>query len=167
MSADSPKSLSDIIAASGSAFRDLLTEAYASGHEAGFDAGYQAAISRVMGAVKLVATPPDGEPEARVITGEMRVTEGHDGAEMDVRAAPGTVKPAIEKLVKESAGITMQEIVERTGFKLNSVRGTLYTLKSEGSVDKWGEQWFPAKKDEQVLVEKIPEEFGDLREPKL
>lgn len=146
MSSDSPKSLSDILAASGSALRDLVTDAYSSGHEAGFDAGYKAAVLRFSEALRSVSEPPQEGPEDDVkIIGDFEPTIRELKVQVDaeVRATPGTVKPTIEKIVRESSGVTMQEIVEKTGFKFNSVRGTLYTLKSEGVVDKWGEQWFP------------------------
>lgn len=166
---EATKSLSDIIAASGSAFRDLVTEAYESGHEAGqaaghksgYEAGYRDAMSRVLAKIQEVASADSAGASETV------APDASDSGEAEGRATPGTVKPAIEKLVLESSGLTMQEIVERTGFKYNSVRGTLYTLKSEGIVDKWGEQWFPAKKEGPDVIESVPDEFRDLQEPKL
>jgi IclR helix-turn-helix domain len=59
------------------------------------------------------------------------------------RASPGTVKPAIMALIKKAPkGIRTAEIIERTGFKENSVRGTLSTLRRKGFADQRGSLWF-------------------------
>jgi hypothetical protein len=63
----------------------------------------------------------------------------HDAA---IRARAGTVKPAIKILIGNAAGgITASEIVARTGFKENSVRGTLAALRSENFAERRGELW--------------------------
>jgi len=59
------------------------------------------------------------------------------------RAPSGTVKPAIKDLIKNSAnGIRASDIIERTGFKDNSVRGTLAALRAEGFAERRGEFWY-------------------------
>jgi predicted HTH transcriptional regulator len=50
------------------------------------------------------------------------------------KAPPGTVRPAIVKMIEESSGVSTDEILTATGFKENSVRGTLSTLKKEGKI---------------------------------
>ena len=63
----------------------------------------------------------------------------------DERATQGSVKPKIVQLVAESAatGTTATEITNRTGFKPNTVRGTLWTLGHEGSIFKRAGRWYP------------------------
>jgi DNA-binding transcriptional ArsR family regulator len=59
------------------------------------------------------------------------------------RATAGTVKPAILKIIQDSVeGITAADIHERTGFRPNSVRGTLSTLRTEGLIYKKKDLWF-------------------------
>ncbi len=59
------------------------------------------------------------------------------------RAPSGSIKPKIAELVYNGAlGITAREIVDITGFKPNTVRGTLWTLRREGLIAKKGEGWY-------------------------
>jgi hypothetical protein len=62
------------------------------------------------------------------------------------RAAPGTVKPTILKLIEEASflddGISAAEIIRKTGFKENSVRGTISTLRIEKVIEQRGDRWF-------------------------
>ncbi len=61
------------------------------------------------------------------------------------RATQGSVKPTIAKLIAESAaGMTPGEIIEVTGFKPNSVRGTLWTLMHDGAIVKREGRWHSA-----------------------
>jgi len=63
-------------------------------------------------------------------------------ANSECRAPSGTVKPAIKELIEKAPnGIRASDIIERTGFKDNSVRGTLATLRSEGFAERHGELW--------------------------
>ena len=63
-------------------------------------------------------------------------------ADTEVRAPSGTVKPAIKRLIEKAPnGIRASDIIERTGFKDNSVRGTLATLRAEGFAERHGELW--------------------------
>lgn len=65
----------------------------------------------------------------------------------EARAVPGTVKPAIKSLIEDAKdGIRTSEIIEKTGFKENSVRGTLSTLKVDGFAERRGELWFLRKR---------------------
>jgi hypothetical protein len=63
--------------------------------------------------------------------------------DIESRAPSGTVKPGIKALIENASnGITASEIVEKTGFKENSVRGTLSALKADGFAERRGELWF-------------------------
>lgn len=59
------------------------------------------------------------------------------------RALPGSVKPAITRIVTEYPGLTVKEIQERTGIKHSSVRATLWTLSQENTVARRDGRWFP------------------------
>jgi hypothetical protein len=70
----------------------------------------------------------------------------------DGRLAPGTVKPTILKLITNATkGMTTDEIAKHTGFKPNSVRGTLSALAKEEAITKTGNQWFAARRTNGVL----------------
>jgi hypothetical protein len=73
------------------------------------------------------------------------VTLTGSDADLEVGRAPsGTVKPAIKELIEKAPnGILASDIIEKTGFKENSVRGTLSALKAEGFAERRGELWFP------------------------
>jgi hypothetical protein len=65
----------------------------------------------------------------------------------DGRARSGTVKPAIKELIEKSPnGIRASDIIERTGFKDNSVRGTLAALRAEGFAERHGEVWIMSQR---------------------
>ena len=70
------------------------------------------------------------------------------------RAPSGTVKPGIKALIENARnGITASQIIEKTGFKENSVRGTLSALKAEGVAERRGELWFLSQeKDSPALA---------------
>jgi len=57
------------------------------------------------------------------------------------KAPPGTVKPTILRLVETSRGLLTEQIIGSTGFKENSVRGTLSTLLKEGKIERNGTYW--------------------------
>ena len=83
-------------------------------------------------------TPHHGHPHER---GIVQTTRGD-------RVAPGTVKPTIMRLIEESSGlgISTNEIINKTGFKENSVRATLTTLGNDGFAERRGDRWI--KRDE-------------------
>jgi len=63
------------------------------------------------------------------------------------RAPSGTVKPGIKTLIENACnGITAAEIIEKTGFKENSVRGTLSALKADGFAERRGDLWFMSQR---------------------
>jgi hypothetical protein len=64
------------------------------------------------------------------------------------RASPGTVKPQILDVLRQSPeGISTRDIATLTGFKYNSVRGTLWLLKKEGHAANRDDKWFPASRE--------------------
>ena len=58
------------------------------------------------------------------------------------KAPPGTVRPAIIKMIERSSGVSTEQILTATRFKENSVRGTLSTLAKEGRIERRGGEWF-------------------------
>jgi hypothetical protein len=67
---------------------------------------------------------------------------------------PGTVKPTILKLVMDTpGGIPTEEIIAKTGFKENSVRGTLSGLLKLGQVFRSGKYWVANAEAPSVLTE--------------
>ena len=58
------------------------------------------------------------------------------------RAPLGTVRPTIQRLIaRYNHGISASEIIKHTGFKVNSVRSTLATLRREGLAERHGDLW--------------------------
>jgi hypothetical protein len=57
------------------------------------------------------------------------------------RAAQGSVKPMILKVIRERWGATSAEIQDATGAKYNSIRGTLWQLAHDGVIEKQGDKW--------------------------
>lgn len=79
-----------------------------------------------------------------------------DGRTMHVevkRAAPGSVKPIVERMVREHPGLSVDDIQGRTGIKRNSVRGTLWTLSTEGIVERRDDGWYPKLKTNEAADE--------------
>jgi hypothetical protein len=62
-------------------------------------------------------------------------------ASAPIKAPPGTVKPAILRMVETSPGLLTEQIISATGFKENSVRGTLSTLLKQGKIERNGAYW--------------------------
>ncbi len=55
------------------------------------------------------------------------------------RAPLGTVRPTIQWLIaRYNHGISASEIIKHTGFKVNSVRSALATLRREGLAERHG-----------------------------
>jgi predicted Rossmann fold nucleotide-binding protein DprA/Smf involved in DNA uptake len=63
------------------------------------------------------------------------------------RATPGTVKPTVLRIIEESSGgMTAAEIVQKTGFKPNSVRGTLHSLNKDEAIISVAGRWMAAQR---------------------
>lgn len=121
--------ISEIIKDGGSKVEALLREAF----DAGVVAGREDVRRQLEGFFS--ATSPLGEPEI--------VPAGRTIAPIVARAAPGTVKPTILQRIKDAKaiGLTTEELIEQTGFKANSVRGTVSTLQAEGMIQRMGNRW--------------------------
>jgi hypothetical protein len=65
-----------------------------------------------------------------------------NASEPRTKAPPGTVKPAILALIQQSPGVTTEHVISTTGFKENSVRGTLSTLAKEDRITRSRNKWF-------------------------
>jgi hypothetical protein len=74
-------------------------------------------------------SPSDGAPNIGPLPGTDVAI-----ARTSAKAPPGTVRPAIVKMIVESSGVSTEQILAATGFKENSVRGTLSTLHKEGKI---------------------------------
>lgn len=57
------------------------------------------------------------------------------------KARPGTVRPAILDLINHANGLQTEQIIRTTGFKQNSVRGTISTLAKEGKIERRENGW--------------------------
>ena len=69
---------------------------------------------------------------------------GHGGAiipRTSAKAPPGTVRPAILNIIMNSGGLQTEQIIRATGFKENSVRGTISTLAKEGKIERRLNGW--------------------------
>jgi hypothetical protein len=122
----------------------LLQEAFEAGRAFGHQEAsveFQSKIAAVFGLAS------SGEPPRTnqlAVVGVQPVPSPAAPPPEEGRAAPGSVKPVILNLLatKSAFGITMDEIVQATGIKYNSVRGTLYTLKQNGEAHRIGLKWF-------------------------
>ncbi len=69
------------------------------------------------------------------------------------RAPLGTVRPTIRRLIaRYKHGISAAEIIKQTGFKVNSVRSTLATLRREGLAERSGDLWVERDRDHGALA---------------
>ncbi len=81
------------------------------------------------------------------------------------RAAPGSVKPVVHRMLKSAPnGLTTSEIAGRGGFKFNSVRGTLWALGQEGHAENRDGRWFAILKTEEADEEPEPLSVGRIDE---
>jgi hypothetical protein len=140
------RSIDDIIAEVAAVIGPLLRETFEAGREAGARETTAAMKAKLLEAVDslnvadaalntvLGVTPTlADEPPAPQVLEEAAA----------IRATPGTVKPTIERLIASAPnGITTEEILAKTGFKANSVRGTLWTLNNDQAIEKRGDRWF-------------------------
>jgi hypothetical protein len=116
--------LDKIISASSETLRPLIEKA--------FELGYDAAVAEMK--TKLADLTPLNPNE-----------------ESSGRAKSGSVKPAIRQMIVETnVGLTLDEIVKATGFKPNSVRGTLWTLSREGLAVKHKNRWSCPKRPQEI-----------------
>ncbi len=145
----SPANIEDIMSRATDGIRELLKEAYEAGRAKGRDDIRRNLLSVLTNAEQ----PSDIAPRGGTPELDIAVQKALS------RATSGTVKPTIKTLIENAEkGILTSEIIEKTGFKENSVRGTLSTLKAEGFADRRGDLWFRAKTEPPIEEE---EGFAD------
>lgn len=129
------RTLDSIIAASAEAFQPLLQEAFEAGRSAG-----RAEADDLRAKMAALISVGQSLPPVVAVSPGAGATTGDLG-----RAIQGSVKPRIAKLIADSgtSGVTPSEITYITGFKANTVRGTIWTLGQEGSIVKRGSRWYP------------------------
>lgn len=124
----SPPTIEDLLSRATDSLRELLREAYEAGRESMKS--------------ELAAFLTSGSSHHTTVRTAIPVQMAIPVSE-EARATPGTVKPRIMALIEYAKdGITTSEIIEKTGFKENSVRGTLSALKAEGFAERHGEFWY-------------------------
>jgi len=126
------RSLESIIADAAESQRRLLEEAF----EAGRAVGRQEAATDLRAKIDGVLSQGEPAPMATFV----KPSIGNDK-----RAVSGSVRPTIERMIIDhaSTGLTLDEIEKATGFKHNSIRGTLWTLGNQGIAHKFHGRWFP------------------------
>jgi len=85
--------------------------------------------------------------------GETGVPHDHGGT-LASSVPTGTMKASIENLVKDSKGLTAAQIVEVTGAKETTVRGTLWQLRKVGRLESRDGRWF-ASESEKIGTEPL------------
>jgi len=69
-----------------------------------------------------------------------------DVGRTDAKARPGTVRPVILAMIERCDGLLTEQILKETGFKENSVRGTLSTLQKQGEIERAAGRWIKKSK---------------------
>ncbi|WP_175577888.1 helix-turn-helix domain-containing protein [Mongoliimonas terrestris] len=125
----------------------LLAEAYERGRAVGraeAEAELKERLASLFGGNMVPAAP----------TVAQAIASSEHNTTADGRLAPGTVKPRVHAVIMEHPeGMRIEDIALLTGFKTNSVRGTLYALKEEGYAEKRGLYWFPVSELDPVSAE--------------
>ena len=137
------REFNDIISASIEAIRPLLREAYESGRAVGQAEASGALREKINNLLLSDIGKPDDPPEPSRLA-------PHYGK----RAAQGSVKPRIVRILEDSSvGLEMGHICQLTGFKPNSVKGTLWSLSKEGVAVKRNGRWFHVAKDSDGIAQ--------------
>jgi hypothetical protein len=101
-------------------------------------------LSNVIGGV-IPPSPPDAKMQPAGLSSQ---------EDRRKRAPQGTIKPALLKALTDyQAGLSSSDLVALTGFKENTVRGTLRQLLIEGAVEKRGQFWAVAIKNEGPAIQ--------------
>jgi hypothetical protein len=146
------RTLDSIIAASAEALRPLLQEAFEAGRGVGRGEAAADLKAKIVGLLSIADQSATTDTEELIITPDLAAVASNG------RAAQGSVKPTIARMIVDGAqaGVTSEEITTRTGFKPNTVRGTLWTLGNEGLAVKRGGRWYPVDGD-QLALDRVPE----------
>ena len=130
------RDLHAILSASIEAIRPLLREAYESGRAVGQEEASGVLREKITNFLSTEIDKPDHSPEPVAMV-------PHSGK----RAAQGSVKPRIVKMLEDSDdGLEIEQICRLTGFKHNSVRGTLWALSKEEVAVRREGRWFHVAK---------------------
>lgn len=133
-----PRTIDQIKTDAGKSLEQLLTEAF----EAGRVVGREESAAEFREFRNKLAHILDAEP---VQAGPIAMEHQAGG-----RATPGSVKPAILNLIIANPGLSQDEIQQKTGFKPNSVRGTLWTLSAQDkAIHKVSGYWYPGPEKEE------------------
>jgi hypothetical protein len=118
----------------------MIEEAYQQGYSQGFAAGKQEAGQELLQFVASMNTA--NIPVLYDVTMEGTAALSNESD----KQPPGTVKPAVLKAIQDSStGLSIRQIEQKTGFKYNSIRGTVWLLQKEGLVVKGeGNLWVAA-----------------------
>jgi hypothetical protein len=149
--------LSDILSDGSASIEVLLKEAFEAGKAeaaAEMRAKMTAVLDSVAGSADASRNTPSGvSPRLAVAIVADDIMSRVAAPER--RAVPGTVKPEIIRLIRESGseGVSTEDLISRTGFKPNSVRGTVSTLQLEHTIQKMGNRWVSADLIEAAAVE--------------
>jgi hypothetical protein len=148
------RNIDDIISEATGAIGALLDEAFEAGKAAG-KVEAAAELRRKMAAVidsvgqaipgDIGAATPVSRPIVNDVTASPSLEYSTANAQpaSEGRATPGTVKPTIIRIIAESPdGLSQDDIIQMTGFKPNSVRGTLHTLHTEKAIARHMGRWF-------------------------
>jgi hypothetical protein len=149
------RDLKDILSSGSASIVALLQEAYDAGLASGKASAESDLKARVATLFELSPVEPTTATATATDHGARAATPkpadlvkdfGTALAQGSQRAAPGTVKPQILKLITDHPlGFSTEELIAVTGFKPNSVRGTLSTLQSEGAIGKVEGVWATAQ----------------------
>ena len=141
-------------------FQEAMQQSFDKGHKEGyaegFDAGFVAAQKEIMAMISGIGRRHGVEKiENKQIQQKIEAD--------DERAAPGTIKPAILKIIQEHPeGLSKSQIVIMTGIKPNSVRGTLWSLNKEGEITKGGRDlWISASLKTEKNFDELFESNGE------
>ena len=137
------------------AIRPIIEEAVNKSYDDGKSVGDREAAARIK--ARLTDLLGSAAASDAPVKSSLTVSdENRQASTEDERATPGTVKPAILKAIQEAPdGMTTREIADKTGFKYNSVRGTVWTLQKERAIVKAdGSRWraSPPKRDFEDLL---------------
>jgi hypothetical protein len=137
------------------AIHNLILEAYHAGLRDGRREGEEFRAS----VAALLAAPISPSAPKTVLHQELNAEQMAADA---ARVSPGTVKPGIMNILAAAGGgMTTDQIIAATGFKPNSVRGTLSTLKSERLIDRVGDAWIKVGGGPWEKVLRTPDRAGN------
>lgn len=147
------RELAAIISDAATSLRPLLQEAFEAGRRVGHDEGRRDASEELRSRLSGIFEETSGQGKPEIHPAE--AVRSPSAVVSDVERAPvGTVKPMVLKMLRENpSGLSVAELTARTGFKKNSVRGTLWGIKQDGDAERRGERWFAIAKERAAGLE--------------